>query len=74
VLNALIADTAGDGRTIVLDPDFEAVAGLTGGGRKPERAWREFASRPAAHMPEPLLRVAELAISFASPNAPRSPE
>ena len=74
VLNALIADTAGDGRTVVLDPDFEAVAGLTGGGRKPERAWREFASRPAAHMPEPLLRVAELAISLATPKAPRSPE
>jgi putative ATP-dependent endonuclease of the OLD family len=26
-LNALIADTAGDERTVVLDPDFEAVAG-----------------------------------------------
>jgi hypothetical protein len=65
VLNALIADTAGDDRTIVLDPDFEAVAGLTGGTRKPERAWREFASRPSAEMPEPLVRVAKLAISLA---------
>jgi predicted ATP-dependent endonuclease of OLD family len=65
VLNALIADTAGDDRTIVLDPDFEAVAGLTGGTRKPERAWREFASRPSAEMPAPLVRVAKLAISLA---------
>jgi hypothetical protein len=65
VLNALIADTAGGERTIVLDPDFEAVAGLTGGSRKPERAWREFASRLSAEMPPPLVRVAELAITLA---------
>jgi hypothetical protein len=64
VLNALIADTAGDERTVVLDPDFEAIAGLTGHSRKPERAWREFASRPSAAMPAQLVRVAELAISL----------
>jgi hypothetical protein len=64
-LNALIADTAGGQGPIVLDPDFEAVAGLAGHRRKPERAWREFASRPSAEMPEPLVRVAERAISLA---------
>jgi predicted ATP-dependent endonuclease of OLD family len=64
-LNALIADTVGDEGAIVLDPDFEAVAGLAGHSRKPERAWREFASRPSAEMPEPLVHVAELATSFA---------
>ena len=64
-LNALIAETAGADRTVVLDPDFEAVAGLAGHKRKPERAWREFASRPETEMPEPLLRLAELAISLA---------
>ena len=64
-LNALIAATAGEDRTVVLDPDFEAVAGLAGHSRKPERAWREFASRPSADMPEPLVRVAERAISLA---------
>jgi putative ATP-dependent endonuclease of the OLD family len=63
-LNALIADTAGGEGTIVLDPDFEAVAGLVGHSRKPERAWREFASRASADMPEPLVRVAERAISL----------
>ena len=63
-LNALIADTAGADRTVVLDPDFEAVAGLTGDSRKPERAWRAFASRPSERMPEPLVHVAELAISL----------
>jgi hypothetical protein len=72
-LNALIADTAGDEGTIVLDPDFEAVAGLAGHSRKPERAWREFASRPSAEMPEPLVRVAERAISLARAESMRRP-
>jgi hypothetical protein len=58
-LNALIADTA-----VVLDPDFEAVAGLKGHSRKPERAWREFASRPPLEMPVELVRAAELAMSL----------
>jgi AAA ATPase domain len=64
-LNALIAESAAAGHTVVLDPDFEAVAGLVGHSRKPERAWREFASRPSGEMPEPLLRAAQLAISLA---------
>jgi predicted ATPase len=72
-LNALIADTVGDEGVIVLDPDFEAVAGLAGHSRKPERAWREFASRPSAEMPEPLVRVAERAISLAGAETMRRP-
>ena len=64
-LNALIADTAGEGRVVVLDPDFEAVAGLDAHSHKPEHAWREFAERPPAEMPEQLVRVAELAVSLA---------
>jgi hypothetical protein len=63
-LNALIAETAGEERVIVLDPDFEAVAGLAGHRRKPEHAWRAFAERAAAEMPGPLVRAAELAMSF----------
>ena len=66
-LNALIADTAGEERVIVLDPDFEAVAGLAGRSRKPERAWREFAVRAAGEMPGQLVRVAELAVSLTRP-------
>jgi predicted ATPase len=66
-LNTLIADTAGEERVIVLDPDFEAVAGLAGRRRKPEHAWREFAERPAAEMPRQLARVAELTMSFVRP-------
>jgi predicted ATP-dependent endonuclease of OLD family len=68
-LNALIADTAGEERVIVLDPDFEAVAGLAGHRHKPEHAWREFAERPAAGMPAQLVRVAELTMSFVRPHA-----
>jgi hypothetical protein len=64
-LNALIAETAGEERVVVLDPDFEAVAGLTGRRHKPEHAWREFAKRAPAEMPAPLVRIAELAMSFA---------
>jgi predicted ATP-dependent endonuclease of OLD family len=64
-LNELIAETAGEGRTVVLDPDFEAVAGLVGHKSKPERAWREFSSRTSTQMPESLLRVAELAVTLA---------
>ena len=68
-LNALIAETAGEERVVVLDPDFEAVAGLAGHRRKPERAWREFTERSAAEMPGQLLGAAELAMSFARPYA-----
>ena len=66
-LNALIAETAGEQRVIVLDPDFEAVAGLAGRRRKPEHAWREFAERAADEMPAQLVRVAELTLSSVRP-------
>jgi predicted ATP-dependent endonuclease of OLD family len=55
-VNAQIAQVAGPERTIVLEPDFEAVAGLEGRSHKPERAWRTFAveGRP---VPEPLAEA-----------------
>jgi hypothetical protein len=68
-LNALIAETAGEERVIVLDPDFEAVAGLAGRRHKPEHAWREFAERAADEMPGQLVRAAELTMSFVRPAA-----
>jgi hypothetical protein len=49
-VNAEIARIAGPERTVVLEPDFEAVAGLIGHSHKPERAWRCFA---AAERPVP---------------------
>ncbi|HUZ84337.1 MAG TPA: TOPRIM nucleotidyl transferase/hydrolase domain-containing protein, partial [Gaiellales bacterium] len=39
VVNRRIAEVAGGGRTVVLTPDFEGVAGLSGRSHKPERAW-----------------------------------
>lgn len=50
-LNTLIAETAGAEPTIVLEPDFEGVAGLSGHRRKPERAWQRFTSLPASELP-----------------------
>ncbi len=64
-LNALIAETAGADRVVVLEPDFEAVAGLHGNRRKPERAWKEFAERTSSEMPRDLVRVAVSAVSLA---------
>jgi hypothetical protein len=48
----------------VLEPDFEAVAGLWGHRREPERAWREFAERDVADMPDQLVATADRTISF----------
>jgi hypothetical protein len=64
-LNALIGEAADEERRVVLEPDFEAVAGLKGHRHKPERAWRRFAALPPAEIPEPLARVAKLAVSLA---------
>jgi predicted ATP-dependent endonuclease of OLD family len=63
-VNSLIAEIAGQERTVVLEPDFEAVAGLKGHRHKPERAWRVFSSIDRARLPEPLVRAAELTVSF----------
>ena len=43
ILNALVRDVAGPERTISVEPDFEGLAHLPGGARKPEQAWRRFA-------------------------------
>jgi predicted ATP-dependent endonuclease of OLD family len=66
-LNALIVEAAGEKRVVVLEPDFEAVAGLAGHRHKPEHAWREFAERAPAEMPAPLVRAARLAVSLVRP-------
>ena len=56
-LNALIRRRAGARRTIILDPDFEAVAGFHGRGRKPERAWHRLAHLRQDDLPAPLVRA-----------------
>lgn len=64
-LNELIAEIAGADRTIVLEPDFEAVAGLRGHSNKPERAWNHF-STPGVEVPEPLARAVRIALDLAA--------
>jgi predicted ATP-dependent endonuclease of OLD family len=69
-LNALIRRRAGARRTIVLDPDFEAVAGFRGRARKPKRAWHRLAHTRADELPAPLVRAVELALAAARPGPP----
>ncbi len=69
-LNALIRTRAGARRTIVLEPDFEGVAGFRGRARKPERAWRRLAKARPDELPEPLVRAVRLALDSAHPRAP----
>ena len=69
-LNALIRRTAGARRTVVLQPDFEGVAGYRGRNRKPERAWARIARTSREELPAPLVRAVELALAFARPGRP----
>jgi predicted ATP-dependent endonuclease of OLD family len=69
-LNALIRRRAGARRTVVLEPDFEAVAGFRGRARKPERAWRHLANAGADELPKPLVRAVRLALDSAHPRPP----
>jgi predicted ATPase len=69
ILNHRIAALAGTDRTVVLVPDFEAVAGIRGHRRKPQRAWRRFTSLTADVMPEPLARAAQLSLTLAREHA-----
>lgn len=64
-LNALIREVAGRNRTVMLQPDFEAVAGLRGHDHKPEKAWQRFRSLAPADVPPPLARAVELALRLA---------
>jgi hypothetical protein len=63
VVNDEIARIAGRDRVVVLEPDLEGVAGLTGHRRKPERAWRTFA-RDGEAIPDQLVEVVRRTISL----------
>jgi len=64
-LNQAIRQLTGSDRTVVLDPDFEAVVRLHGGSHKPERAWRRFAAIERDELPQPLVEAIELVVSLA---------
>jgi predicted ATP-dependent endonuclease of OLD family len=70
-LNALIRRRAGAQRTVVLDPDFETVAGYRGSrDRKPERAWSRLTAGGPEDFAEPLVRIVRLALESAHPRPP----
>jgi predicted ATP-dependent endonuclease of OLD family len=69
-LNALIRRLAGAKRTVVLEPDFEGVAGFRGRGPKPQRAWSHLAQARLDELPEPLVRAVQLALDSAHPREP----
>jgi hypothetical protein len=65
-LNTLIARLAGPGRIVMLAPDFEAAAGLTGHRHhKPERAWRRLRSLTPEQIPPPLLEAVRGVLALA---------
>jgi predicted ATP-dependent endonuclease of OLD family len=69
-LNALIRRRAGARRTVVLDPDFEGVAGFRGRSRKPGRASSLLARLHRDELPAQLVRAVELALASARPGPP----
>ena len=69
-LNALIRRRAGARRTVILEPDFEGVAGFRRRDRKPELAWKRLANASRDELPEPLVRAVELALASARPGPP----
>jgi predicted ATP-dependent endonuclease of OLD family len=60
VVNRQIQEVAGKRRTVVLTPDFEAVAGMKarGRGRKPQKAVRRF-TNGNGEVPQPLRTAVE---------------
>ena len=69
-LNALIRRRAGARRTVVLEPDFEGVAGFRSRSGKPRRAFRHIGETPPDELPEPFVRAVRLALTAARPGPP----
>jgi hypothetical protein len=63
--NVEIAELAGPGRTVVLAPDFEAVAGLRGHRHKPARAWQRFSQIQPREVPPALAEAVEKVLALA---------
>ena len=69
-LNAEIDRLTAPAGAIVLEPDFEAIAGLRGHSHKPERAWRTFRGLDREQMPAPLVAAVERAVALARADRP----
>ena len=66
-LNALIRRLAGARRTIVLEPDFEGVAGFHGRGPQARARVVHLAHAPLDELPEPLVRAVQARARLGSP-------
>ena len=64
-LNELIALVSAPCRTVVLEPDFEAAAGLRGHKGKPQRAWQRFRALQRSDVPRSLAEVVDTAVGLA---------
>ena len=66
IVNQQIQDVAGRRRTIVMTPDFEAVAGISarGRGRKPRKAYRRFSDTNGG-VPQELRTAVEKIVKAA---------
>lgn len=64
-VNEEIAQLAGSERTVVLAPDFEAVAGLRGHRHKPAHAWQRFSHVQRDHVPRALTEAVERVVALA---------
>jgi predicted ATP-dependent endonuclease of OLD family len=69
IANEAILKVAGRRRTVMLVPDFEAVAGLPARRGKPEAAWRRF-RKGDGDVPAPLADAVERVVTAAR-RAPR---
>jgi predicted ATP-dependent endonuclease of OLD family len=65
MLNAQIAELAGQEQTVVLAPDFEGVAGLKGRGQKPARAFKLFSGLERDDVPDQLRDAVERVLALA---------
>jgi len=64
-LNALVVQAAGPGRAVMLAPDFEAAAGLSGHHHKPEHAWRRLRALPPEQIPAQLTDAVRRVLALA---------
>ncbi len=67
--NAAIRQSAGEALVFVLDPDFEAVAGIRSHDDKVLHAWQHFRHVPAGRVPEIFRQIVETTVRLARPSA-----
>jgi predicted ATPase len=63
--NAAIRQAVAGAPIVRLDPDFEAVAGISSHDEKVLHAWRRFHDVPAERIPAPFRQIVEVAVMLA---------